>query len=196
MGTSPKFLSIDGAEGPLDQLTRHEKPTPPHWWFAWPWKLVQGEDTLDLATAMPIVYPQNVTLFHTDDRYWSKQAADHVGHGVGEFNTFLDAIDGSYCTYDGGNDPSLDPKYPDPRPQGYKGQLQCGVFKPPNVLSSSYGIATETELPYKYQRRQCLEWLKLGLQGVSIFWASGDQGVGRCLEKGRVFQLDQTVGCP
>ena len=145
---------------------------------------------------MPIVYPQNVTVFQTDDGYWSKQVSGHLGHGVGEFNTFLDAIDGSYCTYDGGNDPKLDPKYPDPRPHGYKGRLQCGVFESPSVLSSSYGANEELSLPYAYQRRQCTEWLKLGLQGVSVFWASGDEGVGICLEQGRVFQLAQGSGCP
>ena len=142
---------------------------------------------------MPIVYPQNVTMYQTDDRYWANYS--EFLHG-GSFNTFLDAIDGSYCTYDGGNDPKLDPTYPDPRPYGYKGRLQCGVFKPPNVLSSSYGTDSETQLPYAYQRRQCTEWLKLGLQGVSVLWASGDSGVGDCLEKGRVFQLDIVTGCP
>lgn len=98
--------------------------------------------------------------------------------------------------YKGGNDPALDPKYPDPRPAGYKGKLQCGVYRPTNVISSSFGIELESDLPYSYQRRQCDEWLKLGLQGVSVFWASGDQGVGECIEDGRVFQLGQSTGCP
>ena len=178
------------------QLLGDQPPGPPCRWRGWPWRLVQGEDTLDLATAMPIVYPQNVTLYQTDDRWWSQQSTEHIGHGFGTFNTFLDAIDGSYCTYDGGNNRTLDPHYPDPRPQGYKGKLQCGVFKPPKVLSTSYGEAFETQLPYAYQKRQCVEWLKLGLQGTSVFWASGDLGVGHCLEDGRVFQLYQTDGCP
>jgi tripeptidyl-peptidase I len=32
-------------------------------------------------------------------------------------------------------------------------------------------------LPAYYQKRQCNEFLKLGLQGVSVFYASGDDGV-------------------
>ena len=71
----------------------------------------------------------------------------------------------------------LDPTYPDPeRHGGYKGTLECGVFKPPYVLSSSYGGA-ENLVPIAYQRRQCNEWLKLGLQGTSVLFASGDAGV-------------------
>ena len=74
-------------------------------------------------------------------------------------------------------DSSIDPQYPDPRPGGYKGQLQCGVYKPTNVISFSYG-GQEADVPYAYQRRQCNEYMKLGLQGVSFFFASGDAGVG------------------
>lgn len=92
----------------------------------------------------------------------------------------MDAIDGSYCTYSAfgetGNSPTLDPIYPDPNLGGYKGQLQCGVYKPTNVISISYG-EQEQDLPAYYQERQCNEFLKLGLQGVSIFVASGDSGV-------------------
>jgi tripeptidyl-peptidase-1 len=53
----------------------------------------------------------------------------------------------------------------------------CGVYKPTNVMSISYG-EQEQDLPAYYQKRQCNEWLKLGMQGVSIFVASGDTGVG------------------
>lgn len=31
----------------------------------------------------------------------------------GSFNTFLDALDASYCTYEGGDDQNEDPTYPD-----------------------------------------------------------------------------------
>lgn len=97
----------------------------------------------------------------------------------GFLNNFLDAIDGSYCSYSSngetGNSP-LDPPYPDPRQGGYKGKLQCGVYKPTNVISISYGGA-EASLPISYQRRQCSEFMKLGLQGVSVVVASGDSGV-------------------
>jgi tripeptidyl-peptidase I len=52
----------------------------------------------------------------------------------------------------------------------------CGVFTPTNVISVSYG-GQEADLPIAYQKRQCLEYLKLGLQGTSFLFASGDSGV-------------------
>jgi tripeptidyl-peptidase-1 len=52
----------------------------------------------------------------------------------------------------------------------------CGIFQPTNVISVSYG-GQESDVPISYQKRQCLEYLKLGLQGVSILFASGDAGV-------------------
>jgi tripeptidyl-peptidase-1 len=70
----------------------------------------------------------------------------------------------------------IDPVYPDPLLVGYEGQLQCGVYKPANVISISYG-EQEDDLPTNYQQRQCSEMMKLGMQGVSIILASGDSGV-------------------
>jgi tripeptidyl-peptidase I len=52
----------------------------------------------------------------------------------------------------------------------------CGVYKPTNVISLSYG-GQEVDVPISYQKRQCLEYMKLGLQGVSFLFASGDSGV-------------------
>lgn len=52
----------------------------------------------------------------------------------------------------------------------------CGTYKPTNVISVSYG-GQEADLPAYYQERQCNEFMKLGLQGHSIFYASGDNGV-------------------
>ena len=52
----------------------------------------------------------------------------------------------------------------------------CGVYKPTNVISLSYG-GQEADIPVSYQQRQCLEYMKLGLQGVSFLYASGDSGV-------------------
>ena len=45
-----------------------------------------------------------------------------------------------------------------------------------NVLSFSY-LQIEAALPESYQSRQCHEWMKLGLQGVSVIFATGDSGV-------------------
>lgn len=98
--------------------------------------------------------------------------------------------------------------YPDPRPGGYKGDLMCGVYEPTNVITISYGVY-ENDLPSYYQERQCNEFLKLGLQGVSIFVASGDTGVGGypdgtygdgpyygCLRDDDVFAPTQPNSCP
>lgn len=50
------------------------------------------------------------------------------------------------------------------------------------MISISYG-GDEAGLPVAYQRRQCNEFMKLGLQGVSVLVASGDSGVAgsQCL---------------
>ena len=95
---------------------------------------------------------------------------------VGTFNIFLDALDASYCTYEGGDQPYVDPAYPDPNEGGYTGPLQCGGAPVSNVFSFSYN-QIEAALPESYQFRQCVEWMKFGLQGVSVFFASGDSGV-------------------
>lgn len=44
------------------------------------------------------------------------------------------------------------------------------------VISISYGEA-EADLPERYQKRQCNEWMKLALQGHTILTSSGDYGV-------------------
>lgn len=80
------------------------------------------------------------------------------------------------------------------------------MYKPTNVISASYGQA-EIDLPIKYVERQCNEFLKLGLQGHSILFASGDYGVASfpsdidsidgCLgPEGKVFNPQYPSGCP
>jgi hypothetical protein len=125
---------------------------------------------------------------------------------ISVFAAFLDAIDGSYCTYSAFGetgdctDPDcLDPVYPDPNPGGYKGQLQCGVYKPTNVISISYH-QVEGELPDSYFKRQCNEWLKLALQGTTIVTSSGDVGVGQKSQCGgddeQIFSPHSAASCP
>ncbi|KAH8690679.1 peptidase S8/S53 domain-containing protein [Talaromyces proteolyticus] len=164
-----------------------------------------GESDIDIEMAFSLIYPQSVTLYQVDDQiYEPKEVAT-----TNLFNTFLDALDGSYCTYEAygekGDDPSIDPNYPDPAAGGYKGKLQCGVYKPTNVISASYGQA-EADLPRKYTERQCNEFLKLGLQGHSILFASGDYGVASfpndggadgCLgPDGKIFNPQYPSNCP
>ncbi|KAH8666390.1 peptidase S8/S53 domain-containing protein [Xylariales sp. PMI_506] len=186
-GWGPKLNSIDGGVAPVASA------------------LAGGESNLDFQLAIPIIFPQNTTVYQTDDRYYAEGV---YRNATGILNTFLDAIDGSYCTYcafgECGNDPVLDPTYPDALTGGYNGTLMCGVYQPANVISISYG-EQESDLPVYYQRRQCIEFLKLGLRGVSVFVASGDTGVGGipgdgstdgCLGDGTVFSPTQPNSCP
>lgn len=132
-----------------------------------------GESDLDLEYAMALVYPQKVTLFQVGDNVQS-----------GSFNTFLDGIDRAYCTSGGGDDPTQDPSYPDAQQGGYKGSQDCGKYSGTKVISTSYGY-NEADLTAKYETRQCNEYAKLGLMGISFLFSSGDYGVagnnGQCI---------------
>lgn len=108
-------------------------------------------------------YPQQITLFQVGD---DEESAS--------FNNFLDAIDASYCTYDGGDVAGVDGTYPDKKPGGYKFQ-DCGNYTAPSVISTSYGY-DESDLTVAYAQRQCYEYMKLGLAGVTILYSSGDSG--------------------
>lgn len=159
-GTHPIPAFIDGAVAPV------------------PVAEAGGESDLDMTLAYPLIYPQTITLYQTDDPIYAAETLNGTLDGF--LDTFLDAIDGSFCTYSAygqtGDNSTLDPTYPDPNPGGYKGKLQCGVYKPTNVISVSYG-GGENGLPVDYERRQCNEFLKLALQGHTILFASGDYGV-------------------
>lgn len=118
-----------------------------------------GESALDLEFAMGLIYPQTATLFQAGD----------LTSGA-SFGNLLDALDGSYCTFEGGDskDPSVDSSYPD--------DIRCGTQKPTNIISTSYGY-NEGDLGARYEQRQCAEYMKLGLQGVTMVFSSGDNGV-------------------
>ena len=77
------------------------------------------------------------------------------------FNNLLNGLDASYCTFEGGNDPTQDGIYPDPLPGGFDGPEDCGkVQKPANVISTSYGY-NEADLTPAYTARQCAEYGKV-----------------------------------
>ncbi|TVY80512.1 Tripeptidyl-peptidase sed1 [Lachnellula suecica] len=126
-----------------------------------------GESNLDLQYAMTLIAPQQVTLFQVGDLVSSAS-----------FNNFLDAIDGSYCNFDGGDstDPNVDGQYPSNLPGGFTGPKNCGGFTSTKVYSVSYS-SNEADLTSKYVQRQCMEYMKLGLQGVTMLFSSGDFGV-------------------
>ncbi|KAJ6549264.1 peptidase S8/S53 domain-containing protein [Mycena vulgaris] len=131
------------------------------------------ESNFDLQWAMNLVTRhQNVTLFQVGD----------INLG-GSFNDLLDAFDASFCTFEGGDEPAddtryteWDPTYPDTLPGGYMGH-DCGTVKPANVISTSYADS-EANFSPAYAARQCAEYAKLGLMGVTVLYSSGDNGVG------------------
>ncbi|KAG6332347.1 hypothetical protein ID866_6738 [Astraeus odoratus] len=149
LGKSPQMVSIDGGYYQT-QMTGFE---------------YNVESNLDLQYGMALVTgDQPVTLYQVGDVQMSAS-----------FNNFLDAIDGSYCTFEGGDDPSQDGVYPDPSEGGYKGK-DCGTVKPTSVISTSYGY-NEADLSPFYAARQCAEYAKLGLKGITVLYSSGDNGV-------------------
>ncbi|EGO00790.1 hypothetical protein SERLA73DRAFT_159461 [Serpula lacrymans var. lacrymans S7.3] len=155
-----------------------------------------GESNLDLQYGMTLVTSkQNVTMYQVGD----------INIGA-SFNNFLDAIDGSYCTFEGGDDPSQDSMYPDTQPGGYDKPQDCGTVKPANVITTSYGY-NEADITPFYAARQCAEYAKLGLMGVTVLYSSGDNGVagnaGFCLNPngtetpgGKVFNPTFPGTCP
>ncbi|GJJ12900.1 hypothetical protein Clacol_007146 [Clathrus columnatus] len=150
VGSTPTLVSIDGGVAQTKEQSFD----------------FNGESDLDLEYGMTLVNPQKVTLY---------QAGDLV-EGA-SFNNLLDALDGSYCTFDGGDDPTEDGIYPDKAKGGFDEPESCGIAKPANVISTSYG-SQEPEMTASYQIRQCNEYGKLGMMGVTILYSSGDNGVG------------------
>ncbi|KAF8173454.1 peptidase S8/S53 domain-containing protein [Pholiota molesta] len=162
VGKFPKLVTVDGG---IVQTFQEE--------FNY-----NGESNLDLQYAMNLVNlkgsKQEVTLYQVGD----------IPQGA-SFNNFLDALDGTYCQVEGGDDPNQDAIYPDSDhfPNGYN-KTDCGIVKPANVISTSYGY-NEADLSPIYAKRQCAEYGKLGLMGVTVLYSSGDNGVagngGLCL---------------
>ncbi|KAF8817086.1 subtilisin-like protein [Phlegmacium glaucopus] len=152
-----------------------------------------GESSLDLEYGMGLTNPQPIILLQVGD----------LVEGAG-FDNWLDAVDGTFC---GGDDPTQDGIYPDPLPGGFKGPESCGIIKPPNVVSISYG-QDEATATAAFANRQCQEYAKLGMMGTSVIYSSGDDGVagfgGVCLDSnhqedpvaGTVFNPEFPSSCP
>jgi tripeptidyl-peptidase I len=80
--TRPDFISIDGG--------LHANKTTVS-------QFSGVESALDFQSAYSIIYPQKLRLY---------QVGDGINmDSVGTFNIFLDALDASYCTYEGGDQP-------------------------------------------------------------------------------------------
>ncbi|KAF8435043.1 peptidase S8/S53 domain-containing protein [Boletus edulis BED1] len=149
IGKEPYLVSIDGGYAPTTNETIK----------------LNIESDLDLQYGMSVVTGnQTVTLYQVGDAV--------EGASV---NNFLDAIDGSYCTLEGGDDPSQDTIYPDTLLGGYMGPEACGTVEPTYVISTSYSY-NEADLTPFYAERQCTEYAKLGLMGITVLYSSGDNG--------------------
>ncbi|KAM0471014.1 hypothetical protein ACHAPX_009583 [Trichoderma viride] len=181
---TPIFTSIDGAPRFSDDKTSDTTG--------------DGQAMLDIQVAYSIVWPQRVRVFGVDDAYYQNSTP------IGLFNTFLDAIDGSYCNYTAynitGDSPENDPTYPDSN--GYTGERMCGTFTPTNVISISYSPEERVQSA-NYDRRQCNEWMKLNLMGVTVVGSTGDYGVAgnnnECIstwEAGNIFNPLSLTNCP
>ncbi|KAJ7776843.1 subtilisin-like protein [Mycena maculata] len=147
-----------------------------------------GESDLDLQYGMSLTNPQPVQLLQTGD----------IVEGAG-FDNWLDAVDGSFCTFEGGDNPTQDGIYPDPLPGGFKGPESCGIIPPPHTVSISYSQDEQTITAF-LANRQCTEYAKLGILGTSVFYSSGDNGVagngGVCLDAQHQPSDDGTVFNP
>ncbi|KJA23283.1 hypothetical protein HYPSUDRAFT_54467 [Hypholoma sublateritium FD-334 SS-4] len=179
IGVRPKSILIDGA---VVQTTDQSFD-------------FNGESDLDLEYAMSLTNPQEITLLQTGD----------LVEGAG-FDNWLDAVDGSFCTFEGGDDPTQDGIYPDPLPGGFDGPESCGIIAPPHTVSVSY-LQDESTVTAAFANRQCSEYAKLGLMGTTVFHSSGDNGVagngGVCLnaahqpvDDGTVFNPGFPASCP
>ncbi|KAJ3959513.1 hypothetical protein N0V92_003900 [Colletotrichum tropicale] len=111
----------------------------------WPSKL---ESNLDHEYTMSLISPLPVTNIQVGDQFLG-----------GNLNTMLAAFSKEYCLT--GLDPNFDPVYSNTRPGGYNSS-GCGVYDPPSVISVSY-VYNEATFSEGYLRRQCLEYLKLGM---------------------------------
>jgi tripeptidyl-peptidase-1 len=120
------------------------------------------EPNLDFQYAMSLTWPQPVMNIQVGDKYVA-----------GNLNNMLAAYDDYYCDQ---LDPELDPQWPNPLApdDGYQ-SLDCGTHTPPKVISVSYAWA-EAGFPQDYLRRQCDEYLKLGLMGITVIAGTGDEG--------------------
>ncbi|ETW82302.1 serine protease S53 [Heterobasidion irregulare TC 32-1] len=179
VGVRPTLISIDGG---VAQTTDQSFD-------------FNGESDLDLQYAMSLTNPQPITLLQTGD----------LVEGA-SFNNWLDAVDGSFCTFEGGDDPTQDGIYPDRLRGGFKGPESCGIIAPPNVVSVSYG-QDEASVTAAYANRQCTEYGKLGMMGTTVLYSSGDDGVagnsglclnaaGKATENGKRFNPGFPVTCP
>ena len=178
VGSRPTLVSIDGGSFTSGNTSDTDD-------------LIEGN--LDVQTVMGLLgKEQEVTLYQVGDITGSES-----------FNNFLDALDGSYC---GGDDPNFDGTFPNNQPGGFQGPEDCGDKPATFIVSTSFGFQ-EADLTPAYMQRQCTEYGKLSLTGITFLYAAGDSGVadpdGSCLNKhgaekqgAPIFSADFPASCP
>ncbi|KAF5310892.1 hypothetical protein D9619_008189 [Psilocybe cf. subviscida] len=182
VGSSPTLMLIDGALGTIALDASSSV----------------GEDDWILSYLMTLSdSPQSVQFLTIGNQQ------------TGSFfsiNEWLDAVDGSYCTSDGGNDLAFNPQLPNPFPGGFNNH-SCGTVKVPNIISVSQAVEEITYTDF-YKQCQCNEFVKLGLMGVTVLYAAantGTAGAARlyCLDdngsvtlNGMHFSLSWPASCP
>lgn len=114
---------------------------------------VNGESDLDLEYAMGIMYPLIPVLY--------QMGAD------ASLSNFLEALDASFCNEKYSSEDGV---------YGLATPIGCGVAPLSNVISTSYAY-NEVDLTPAYEIRQCNEYGKLGMMGVTFLFSSGDTGV-------------------
>lgn len=85
-GTYPTERLVDGAVGSAEAAGLSEDE-------------VGVESDLDFMASWPLIWPQSTVLFQSDDQYYEINQTSLDTPYLGFYNTFFDAIDGSYCTY-------------------------------------------------------------------------------------------------
>lgn len=85
-GTYPTEKLIDGAVGSAESAGIDEGD-------------VGVESDLDFMASFPLIWPQGTVLFQTDDQFYEINQSSVTTPYFGFYNTFFDALDGSYCTY-------------------------------------------------------------------------------------------------
>ncbi|KAJ3514135.1 hypothetical protein NLJ89_g2544 [Agrocybe chaxingu] len=166
-----------------------------------------SEIKVGLETCDESITPECLRALYSID--YKPKAVENNSYGIGAgFDNWLDAVDGSFCTFEGGDDPEQDGIYPDTQPGGYNGPESCGIVAPPHTVSISY-LQDEYTVTPAFANRQCAEYAKLGLLGTTVLHSSGDNGVagngGVCLDAnhqpvqngtGAVFNPGFPASCP
>lgn len=151
------------------------------------------EANMDFEMAYPIIYPQTTELYQVN----------------GDFNNFLDGIDGDYCDSDSnaGECAGLSPanvisvSYGGTEPPESVARVKVSTKNYPSGFDVPDGAIEEETLTYiASPQRDCDEYMKLGLQGTTVVFSSGDLGVrgnGDCSGTNyNIFTPGFPVGCP